>query len=96
MTLCPNCETEIGSAQFCSNCGNFLKSRHNKISKIFWVKLLLILLGVYVATSIIHAPTFVVAQGPLVIASDASWENATGTFPEVSEYRLEFLFRDET
>jgi hypothetical protein len=52
------------------------------------------LLGTYLVTLSIQAPTFAVAQGPIGVTSNASWENATNVFPQVQDYQLRFLYRD--
>jgi exosortase len=79
---------------FCSSCGRFLGSTSLKLSSRFWAKLLLLVLGVYLATMSIQAPTFVIAKGPVQVTSNPNWENATNTIPELPNYQLRFLYRD--
>lgn len=92
---CGRCDASLENFEnFCSNCGRFLGVVHSKISSKFWSKLILLLLGTYLVTLSIQAPTFAVAQGPIGVTSNASWENATNVFPRVQDYQLRFLYRD--
>jgi len=94
-SLCPKCETSMKSLEnFCLNCGKFLNQFRTKISYKFWTKLFLLLLGCSIVTLSIHAPTFAVAQGPIELTSNSSWENATNVFPQIPDYQLRFLYRD--
>lgn len=93
---CPNCSKSLRKFEnFCANCGKFLGSFQSKISTMFWAKLLILLLGSYLVTLSIQAPTFAVASGTLEITSDSNMGNATTVFPEIPEYQLNFLYRDE-
>jgi exosortase/archaeosortase family protein len=93
---CSMCNTSSQTfATFCSNCGRFLSSARSKISSKFWAKLILLLLGSYLVTLSIQAPTFAVAKGVIEVSSNSSWENATNVFPEIPDYQLKFLYRDE-
>ncbi|MEA2089938.1 MAG: exosortase/archaeosortase family protein [Thermoproteota archaeon] len=93
---CPKCETSLRNFEnFCLNCGKFLNQFHSRISHKFWAKLFLLLLGCSMVTLSIRAPTFAIAQGPIEVTSNSSWENATNVFPQISGYQLKFLYRDE-
>lgn len=92
---CRKCKTSLKNHEnFCSNCGKFLNSLQSRVSHKFWAKLFLLLLGCTVVTLSIHAPTFVIAQGPIEVTSTASWENATNVFPQIPDYQLSYLYRD--
>ena len=92
---CSMCNTGSQDfATFCSNCGRLLSAARSKFSSKFWAKLILILLGAYVVTLSIQAPTFAVAKGVIKVSSNSSWENATNIFPEIPNYQLKFLYRD--
>jgi exosortase len=93
--LCPKCKASIENLEnFCLNCGKFLNQFRAKISQKFWIKVFLLLLGCFIVTLSIHAPTFAVAQGPVELTSNSSWENATNVFPQIPDYQLKFLYRD--
>jgi exosortase/archaeosortase family protein len=93
---CSQCKITLKNFEnFCSNCGKFFNPFHMRISKKFWAKLFLLLLGCSIVTLSINAPTFAIAQGPIEVSSNSSWENATNVFPQIPDYRLKFLYRDE-
>lgn len=100
---CRKCKPSLKNFQnFCSNCGKFFNQFQTKISTKFWAKLLLLLVGCYIVTLSIHAPTFTIAQGaknePIGVAS--GWEHATNIFPNITSsdkdenYTVRFLYRD--
>lgn len=96
---CPECKTSLENFRnFCSNCGNFLNPFHAKISQKFWAKLLLLLIGCYIITLSIQAPTFAIAQES--INTKSGWEKTTNIFPNITNsdrdenYTLRFLYRD--
>ncbi len=92
---CSMCNTSLKNLEtFCSKCERFLGSTYSKISSKFWAKLILLLLGTYLVTLSIQAPTFAIAQGVIEVTSSSSWENATNVFPEIPDYQLRFLYRD--
>lgn len=78
---------------FCPTCNRHLNS-FKKPSQKFWAKLLLILLGSYLVTLSIQAPTFAVAQGPQALNLETGWENEANIFPTLSDHELQFFFRD--
>lgn len=101
---CPECKTSLKNLEnFCSNCNNFLKIFHARISQKFWAKLFLLLLGCYIVTLSIQAPTFAIAQGPEKepIEVTSGWQNAANVLPQnITDYQdvnytLRFLYRDE-
>ena len=102
-STCRKCKPSLKNFQnFCSNCGKFFNQFKTKISTKFWAKLLLLLVGCYIITLSIHAPTFTIAQGaknePIGVAS--GWERATNIFPNITSsdkdenYTVRFLYRD--
>jgi exosortase len=93
---CPKCETNSDKRErFCFDCGRSLSCLKTGISKEFWAKLFLLLLGCLIVTFCIHAPTFVVAQGPKGVAYTSNWAGSTDAFPNITGYRpIEFLYRD--
>lgn len=92
---CPICKKNPENpGDFCLNCGRFLNRFHIKFSKSFWAKLLLLLLGCWILTLTVQAPTFTIAQGPAGITSSSSLEKAANVFPKIQGYQLKFLYRD--
>ena len=92
---CQKCQKSAKDFQsFCQSCGKFLSNVSTKISPKFWTKILLLLLACSIVTFSIHAPTFAVAQGPMGVGSASSWQNATNVFPNITEYKLSYLYRD--
>ena len=92
---CPICKKKTkDSEDFCPSCGRFLNKFHIKLPQKFWAKILLLLLGCWILTLTVQAPTFTLAQGPAGITSSSSWENAENVFPQISDYKLKFLYRD--
>jgi len=77
---------------FCPKCGNFLKNHQTKFDKRIWTKIAGLLLVTGIAALILQAPVFAYAQG-LTLANTTS-ETSTEIFPKVSDYRLNFLYRD--
>jgi len=96
--MCPRCKTSLQNLEnFCMNCGKHLTSFRERISRRFWMKLILLLLGCSIVTFSIHAPTLAVAQETIEITSGS--ENTSNVFPQTLEYQdvnytLEFLDRD--
>jgi exosortase len=92
---CSKCETSTRNLEnFCANCGRFLNPVRTKISQKFWMKTFMLLLACSIVVLSLNAPTFAVAQGPLGVATNANWQNATGIFPQIPNYSLGFLYRD--
>ncbi|MEM1589712.1 MAG: exosortase/archaeosortase family protein [Candidatus Bathyarchaeia archaeon] len=76
---------------FCLNCGRFLNAIKRKPSRILWVKLALLLIGCFLLSSSVNAPVFAVSKETMEVTS---WEKTTEILPQISEYRLDFLYRD--
>jgi len=91
---CPECEKRSTFQSFCLNCGNLRNSSGVQISKLFIAKILLLVLGCFIASISINAPTFAIAQGPIDITSNPTLENSTNIFPQIPGYNLAFLYRD--
>jgi len=100
---CRKCKPSLKNFQnFCSNCGKFFDQFQTKISTKFWAKLLLLMVGCYIVTLSIHAPTFTIAQGakkePIGLISGL--ESATNIFPNITSsdkdknYTIRFFYRD--
>jgi len=77
---------------FCISCGKFLKNPHLKISKIFWLKITALVIGSYLVTASMQAP--VLAFTPRLVLSNPNPQEDINIFPEVVDYRLQFLYRD--
>lgn len=95
---CPECETSLKRLQtFCTNCGTHLEIVNKNISRETYAKLLLLILGAFLITLSINAPTFAVAQGPNGIAYTATSQENTNAFPNITGYNpITFLYRDYT
>jgi len=77
---------------FCSNCGRLLKKTSAMASKRFLIKSVALLLGCFLVTLSIQAPVFAFAQGPAV--KNENWQTSTDILPKISDYQLQFLYRD--
>jgi exosortase len=102
---CPKCKTNLKNFQnFCSNCGKFFNQFQTKVSTKFWAKLLLLIVGCYIVTLSIDAPTFTIAQGkknePIRLISGLENASARAIFPNITSsdkdknYTIRFLNRD--
>jgi len=90
---CSECNNSLKNQElFCLNCGRFLKTPHARISKRFWMKVIALLICSYLVMASIQAPVFAFAQGLTV--SNPSPQVNTNVFPEIMDYRLQFLYRD--
>jgi len=95
-TPCPECETSANKLRnFCTNCGRSIGRIKPSVSKQFWTKLLLLMLGCFMVTLSINAPTFAVAQAPIGIRYAANLADSANAFPNITGYRPPtFLYRD--
>ena len=92
---CPDCKKSLTNlSNFCLNCGKLLNQSKTKVSKTFFAKIALLLLGCSLVVLSINAPTFVIAQGPIAVTSTSNWENSTAILPQIADYRLTYLYRD--
>lgn len=92
---CPDCKKSLTNlSNFCLNCGKLLNQSKTKVSKPFFAKIALLLLGCSLVVLSINAPTFVIAQGPIAVTSTSNWENSTAILPQIADYRLTYLYRD--
>jgi len=92
---CPKCKKGLkNNENFCLNCGKYLNPPRLKVSQKTWAKIFLLIIGSWLVTISLNAPTFAIAQGPIEISSSTSWENATNVIPKLPDYRLKFLYRD--
>lgn len=91
---CSECNDSLKNQElFCLNCGRFLKTPHLRVSKRFWTKVIALLISSYLIMVSIQAPVFAFAQGLTV--SNPSPQVNTDVFPEIMDYQLQFLYRDE-
>jgi exosortase len=92
--FCSMCNSSLKRNEpFCLSCGRFLKVPHLKISKLLWLKLIVLLIGSLLLTISIQAPAF--AFAPRLVISNPNPQANTSVFPNITDYRLEFLYRDE-
>jgi exosortase len=92
---CPKCKKNKSHlTNFCQNCGRFLGKHPRLISKGLFIKLLLLLLGCSIVVLTIRAPTFATAQDSIELSSSGNLQSATSVFPEISDHKLTFLYRD--
>ncbi|MEM4713699.1 MAG: exosortase/archaeosortase family protein, partial [Candidatus Bathyarchaeia archaeon] len=76
---------------FCLNCGRFFNPFKKKPSKIFWTKLILLLVGCFLISLSVNAPVFAISKETMEVTS---WERTTEILPQIPEHRLVFLYRD--
>jgi len=92
--FCAKCKDTIQCNEtFCSNCGRVQEKQRIKLPNRFWVKVISLLLVSYVITLSIQAPIFAFAQGLTITNSNP--ESNTDVFPQVQDYNLRFLYRDQ-
>lgn len=91
---CPKCNgTEKNNSSFCTYCGKLLKESQRQPPKAFWTKIISLILLSLVFTLSIQAPVFAFAQGLTI--TNTSPEKNTDVFPQVPNYQLKFLYRDQ-
>ena len=91
---CAECDGESkGTGSFCSKCGKHLENRRTRFPKRFWIKITALLLVSYFVMLSIQAPVFVFAQGLTI--SNPSPEASVDVFPQITDYQLKFLYRDQ-
>ena len=91
---CPKCDDESKETRsFCSRCGKYMENQRARLPKRFWIKMTSLLLVSYLVTLSIQAPVFVFAQG-LTISTPSS-EASVDVFPQIADYQLTFLYRDQ-
>ena len=94
ITSRPKCHDKLKNNEtFCPHCGKFLKNHQTRFRKKFWIKIAALLLSSYLGTLTIQAPVFAFAEG-LTIAN-LNPEASTEAFPQVTDYKLIFLYRDQ-
>jgi len=90
----PECDDTLKDNEiFCPRCGKFLKNHQTRLPKRFWIKITALLVSCYLVTLIIQAPVFAFAQGLTI--TDPNPEASTEAFPQVADYRLIFLYRQQ-
>jgi len=77
---------------FCHSCGKLLENHQTKLDKRFWTKITGLLLATSVVALSIQAPIFAFSQ-KLTFTSTLP-ETSAEVFPNVSDYNLNFLYRD--
>jgi len=97
-TSCPNCNPTTKSKEpFCSVCGRLLKPINIDISKRDLVKIAALLVSTILILNL-QVPTFALTEGPAqVLLQSPGNEHAVTSqiFPEISNYDLQFLYRDK-
>jgi exosortase len=92
---CPQCTSSSANFEnFCQRCGRFLKKSNQPVSNASFAKLLILVIGCSIAVLSIRAPVFATAQGSIELSSGDNWQNATTVFPDITSYKLAFLYRD--
>jgi exosortase len=93
-SFCSMCNSSLKRNEpFCLSCGRFLKIPHLKISRLLWLKLIVLLVGSLLLTTSIQAPAF--AFAPRLVISNPNPQTNIDVFPNIPDYQLEFLYRDE-
>jgi exosortase len=93
-SFCSMCNSSFKRNEpFCLSCGIFLKIPYLKISKLLWLKLIVLLVGSFLLTTSIQAPAF--AFAPRLVISNPNPQANTSVFPNIPNYQLEFLYRDK-
>lgn len=95
---CPECNlTSATDSNFCFACGRIQKTRFNRVHKGDIAKTTVIILSVILILSI-QTPVFALKKGPAeIIVQTAKGEQvSTEILPQLPEYTLRFMYRDET
>ncbi|MEM1582446.1 MAG: exosortase/archaeosortase family protein [Candidatus Bathyarchaeia archaeon] len=89
---CPKCKTFLNNAEsFCEYCGRFLNPLRRP-SRRFWAKLCILLLACAALSISVNAPVFAITKGNIEVSS--TWEESASILPQISNYTLNFLYRD--
>lgn len=90
---CPECSESLKRQEpFCIHCGKFIETPRVKITKIFWIKITILLISSYLVTTSIQAPVF--AFTPELILSNSNPEPSPSVLPEIPDHEMLFLYRD--
>jgi exosortase len=95
---CAECNlTSATDNSFCFTCGRIQKTRFNRVHKGDIAKTAVIILSVILIMSI-QTPVFALKKGPAeIIVQTAKGEQvSTEILPQLPEYTLRFMYRDET
>jgi exosortase len=93
---CSKCKLGIEKNQkFCLKCGRILRLKSLSLSKKDAVKLVAVTLSAFFIISF-QAPVFAMTQGPAVleINTPSGQQISTNILPDISDYQLDFLYRD--
>ncbi len=91
---CLKCsEKTMKHETFCLNCGKLLESPHLKFAKRLWIKSTSLFFVSCLISMSIQAPVFAFAQGLTITSSNL--ETSGDAFPQVADYQLKFLYRDQ-
>lgn len=97
-TTCPNCDQDVKkNRNFCVACGKLLKYINVNISKRTLLKTVALLVGISFIVNL-QVPVFALTEGPAqVFIQSAKGEQpaTTQVFPQIPNYTLQFLYRDE-
>ena len=91
---CPKCSQSLEN--FCLACGRLLKSMDIKISRRDLFKITALLVSISLIM-LLEVPVFALTEGPteVIIQSHGSEHAVTQVLPEIPEYTLQFIYRDE-
>lgn len=90
---CSQCRESLKKREsFCMSCGKLPKTTRMRISKVFWIKAVAVFFVSFLVTFSVQAPAFAFAPGLTV--SDSNPQMNTNVFPNITDYRLHFLYRD--
>jgi len=95
---CLKCnQTQLSDRNFCLECGRIQRMIFNKINKRTIAKTIGVILCAVLIVSI-QTPVFALTEGPaeVILQSTQGEEATTKILPQVSDYTLDFMYRDET
>ena len=95
--VCPQCSQSPGEEEnFCIACGRLLKNIDIKISKRDLCKIIALLISASLI-ALLTVPVFALTEGPaeVIIQSPGNEQESTQILPEIPEYTLQFMYRDE-
>jgi len=94
IATCDKCnDASRNNDPFCSNCGIFHGNHQASFNSKFWIKITALLLASCAVALTLQAPVFALAQGLTLTNTDPG--SSTAVFPQISDYQLNYLYRDE-
>lgn len=94
---CMQCKKNLENNQnFCIGCGKLLRFPKMKISKLDFIKIVVLVLSTFLVMHI-QVPIFVTTRGPAELILQTSYgPEPSQILPKISNYTLRFMYRDRS